>query len=187
MSHKTFLIAGLILLVGFNLAHGQAGSEATDKGSRLISGGFSFSSQGGDLYGGSDDRLTIVSIVPSLFYFVAPGIGLGADLAFTRMSSGDDSMTSWGVGPKIGFFKDSGGDAIPYISGGVNYLSIGDGDDSENGLRFKFGGGVLIRKGHLAMAIEVGYIFDRYKFDGDDESTTGNTIVVGIGFGGFLY
>jgi len=179
MNHKVFLIAMLILLMGFSFAQGQARSEATDEGAKIVSGVISFSSQGGDLYTGfddDDDRLTTIAVVPSLFYFIAPGVGMGGDLAYNRASRGDDSYTVWGAGPKIGYFIDTGGNTIPFVSGGVNYLSVADEHDS-----------VLIRKGHLAVAIEAGYILDRFKFEGASKSTTGNTIVIGAGFAGFLY
>ena len=188
MNYKMFLIAVLILLMGFNFAQGQTRSEATDKGAMIVSGAFSFASQGGDLYGGfDDDRLTTIAIIPNLFYFIAPGIGIGGDLSYNRTSQGDFSFTIWGAGPKIGYFIDSGGNTIPFVSGGVNYLSFGDDDDSEGGFRFKFGGGILIRKGHMAVSIEAGYILDRFKFEGASESTTGNTIIIAVGFAGFLY
>jgi hypothetical protein len=188
MSYKISLIAVLVLLMGAGFAQGQTRSEATDTGAALVGGGVSFSSQGGDLYGGSDDdRLTTLAIVPSLFYFVAPGIGIGGNISYDRMSQGDASFTTWGVGPQIGYFMDSGGNAIPFVAGGVNFLSIGNQDDSESGFRFKFGGGVLIRKDHMAVSIEAAYVIDRYKFEGAEEAITGNTIVIGIGFGGFLY
>ncbi len=183
-----FLIAVLTLLIGFNTAQGQTRSGATDKGAMLASGVFSFSSQGGDLYGGfANDRLTTLAIIPSLFYFFAPGIGIGGDLSYNRTSQGDNSLTIWGAGPKIGYFIDSGSNTIPFVSGGVNYLSVGDGDDSEGGFRFKFGGGILIRKGHMAVSMEAGYVLDRFKFEGASESTTGNTFAIAVGFAGFLY
>lgn len=188
MNHKIFLFTTFVILTAFNVVQGQGRSEATDRGAALISGIFSFTSQGGDLYGGFDnDRLTTIAIVPSLFYFVAPGIGIGGDLSYNRVSRGDFSATIWGVGPKIGYFVDSGSNTIPFVAGGINYLSIGDDDDSEGGLRFKFGGGILIRKGHMAVSIEVSYVLDRFKFEGASESTTGNTIAIGVGFAGFLY
>jgi hypothetical protein len=174
--------------MGSGLAYGQ-GSVATSPSAMLLSGTISFSSQGGDLYAGGEDeaRLTTLAIIPSLFYFVAPGWGIGGDLSYTRQSQRDESLTIWGAGPKIGYFIDSGSNSIPFLSGGINFLSIGNEDDSESGVRFKFGGGVLLRKDHMAVAFEATYLNDRFKFEGADESTSGNTILVGIGFAGFLY
>jgi len=82
---------------------------------------------------------------------------------------------------------DSGSNSIPFLGGGINFLSIGDEDDRESGFRFKFGGGVLFRKDHMALSLEVTYLSDRFKVEGADESISGNTITVGVGFAGFLY
>lgn len=189
MNRKIYVIAVGILLLGSSLVQSQGRSAATDQGAKLVSGAFSFASQGGDLYAGGDDRANIVTIVPSLIYFISPGIGIGGDLSYARQSQGDFSATEWGAGPKIGFFMDSGGSMIPFIAAGANYLSFSNSfdDDSENLLRFKVAGGILIRKDHLAVSIEAGYLLDRFKPEGADESVNGNTIVIGIGFAGFLF
>lgn len=188
MLAKISIWSFLLTLVACSFAYGQTRSEATDKGAMLISGTASFSSQGGDLYEGFDDeRLTTISIVPSVFYFVSPGLGLGADLSYNRVSQGDFSATIWGVGPKVSFLFDSGTNAIPFIAGGVNYLSIGANDESEGGIRLKFGAGFLIRKGHMAVSIEADYVYDRFKPEGFSEFITGNTILIGVGFARFLY
>jgi hypothetical protein len=190
MNSRVFLITLLVLLVGVGTASGQGRSEATNKGAMLVSGAVAFSSQGGDLYG-EDDRLTTIAIAPSLFYFVVPGLGIGGDFTLSRLSRGDASATTWGFGPKIGYFFDSGSSVIPFVEGGGSYLSIayseGEEDESEGGLRFKLGGGLLIRKDHMAVSIEAAYILDRFKFEGADDATTGNTILISVGFGGFLY
>ncbi|MFQ5708493.1 MAG: hypothetical protein ACE5HO_13630 [bacterium] len=188
MNCKIFAFAVLLLLMGPTFVHCQTGRGATDTGAMLVSGLFSFSSQGGDLYDGfRDDRVTTIAIVPSLFYFIAPGLGIGGDLSLNRASQGDFSTTTFGIGPKAGYFFDSGTNMIPFVGAGVNYLSLDFGNDNQGGLRFKFAGGVFIRKGHLAVGIEVGYLYDRFKPEGFSESITGNTILIGAGFGGFLY
>lgn len=102
MNRKFFLTAILCVLVGFKFAYGQVRSEATDKGAMLVSGTFSFSSKGGDLYEGfDDDRLTTIAIVPSLFYFISPGLGVGGDLSFNRLYQRDFSAHVLGIGPKV--------------------------------------------------------------------------------------
>ena len=188
MKPKMFLITALLLLLGFNFAHSQTRSKATDKGAMLVSGAFSFASQGGDLYERSHgERRTSTAIMPSLFYFIAPGVGLGLDLFYNYTQYRYYSLTAWGAGPKIGFFIDSGSKAIPFIACGVNFLSMGEGMYRKNGLRFIFGGGILIRKDHMAVSVEANYVIDRYKFEGSSGTTTGDTIAIGIGFAGFLY
>jgi hypothetical protein len=166
------------------MAYAQ-GSEATDKGAILISGMASFSSQGGDLFEDiEENRLTTIAIVPSVFYFVIPGLGIGADASYNRQSQGDNALYTLGIGPKVGYFLDSGSAAIPYVAGGGGFTTIGNGD-SESGYYFKVGGGVLLRKDHLAVAFEAGYMYTSFDIEG--ESFSGNAITVGVGFAGFLF
>ncbi len=186
MYRKTSAIAILFLLMGLSLVYGQR-SAATDRDAMLVSGMVSFSTQGGDLYEQDDDRFTTLTITPGLLYFIAPGIGLGIDYSYTRISERGTTSSSWGAGPKMGIFFDSGASFIPFVSGGVNYLSIDPGDVSESGLRMKVSGGMLIRNGHLAVSVEAGFVYDRFKFEGASSATTGNTILIGVGFAGFLY
>ena len=188
MKRTIFIITALILLAGLNPAQSQAGGKATSGGSKLISGALSFTSQGGDLYGGySNERLNVVSITPSLFYFVSPGFGIGADLSYDLRSRGSSSYTTLGVGPKIGYFSDAGENLIPFFAGGVSFLTTGSDLGDTNGMRFKFGGGVIIRRGQLGISIEATYLIDRYNLEGADGSTTGDTIIFGVGLAGFLF
>jgi hypothetical protein len=185
------LLAPLLLL---NLSQGQTRSAATDRGASIVSGGFSYSSQGGNLYEAVDgSRVTTVLIVPSLITFLRPGLGIGGDFTYESLSQGDYSSSSMGVGPKIGYFIDSGGNVIPFAAGGVNLLftgyTYGNNSDSMTGFRFKYGGGVLIRKDHLAFTIEATYFSDSYSVEqgGASESISGNIFAISVGFAGFLY
>ena len=94
--NRTILIALILhLVMGLNLLYGQR-SKATDKGTTLISGSFSFSNQGGDLYkGASDDRRTTITITPGAVHFISPGVGLGGELSYTSESQGEESFTTW--------------------------------------------------------------------------------------------
>lgn len=188
MIRKAFFTAAIILLLGLNSAQSQTRSGATSGGAKLISGAVSFTTQGGDLYGGySDERLNVISVTPSLFYFISPGFGVGGDLSYDLRSRGSYSYTTLSIGPKIGYFADSGSDLIPFFAGGVNYLTAGSDLGDNNGVRLKFGGGVIIRKGRLAFSIEASYLYDRLNLEGADGSTSGNTIIFGAGLAGFLF
>ena len=104
-------------------------SEATSRGAALISGIFSFSSQGGDLYGGDADRFVTSTIQPNFLVFIFPGVGIGGEVSSFYQASDDASFTSLAIGPKVGYFFDSGSAVIPFITGGVSYLSLSDNDD----------------------------------------------------------
>jgi len=188
MKRIIFIITALILLAGLNPAQSQAGGKATSGGSKLISGALSFTSQGGDLYGGySNERLNVVSIMPSLFYFVSPGLAVGADLSYDLRYRGSSSYTTLGVGPKIGYFGETGSNLIPFVAGGVGFLTTGSDLGDTNGYRIKFGGGVIIHKGRLGASFEVSYLLDSYSYEGSSESITGNTIIFGVGLVGFIF
>lgn len=188
MKRTIFIITALILLAGLNPAQSRAGSKATSGGSKLISGALSFTSQGGDLYESySNERLNVISVTPSMFYFVSPGFGVGGDLSYERRERGGDSYTTMVIGPKVGYFADTGSDMIPFFTGGVGYYLVASNGESRGGVRFKFGGGMLVRKGHLAFSIEATFMHDRLNLEGDEGSTTGNTILVGVGLAGFLF
>lgn len=188
MKRTIFIITALILVAGLNPARSQAGSKATARGSKLISGAISFTSQGGDLYEGyNNERLNVVSVMPSLFYFVSPGLGIGADLAYDLRYRGSSSYTTLGVGPKIGYFGETGSNLIPFVAGGVGFLTTGSDLGDTNGYRIKFGGGVIIHKGRLGASFEVSYLLDSYSYEGSSESITGNTIIFGVGLVGFMF
>lgn len=190
MLSKNFLIVVIALLIGANLVHGQGRSAATKTGAQLISGTFSFSSQGGDLYmGSSDERITTISVIPGWLYYVAPGFGIGGDLTYQRISVGEFSLTQWGIGPKLGYFVESENNAIPFVAAAVNYLAISESEEdySDTGFSIKGGGGVMFRKDHLAVSFEAGYIFEQLKVGEMDETETGNTIFIALGLAGFLY
>ncbi len=186
MKQKVFVLALAVLIFGLNQTIGQ--SAATSQGSHLISGMFSFTSQGGDLYNNFDDKpQNTIIFTPSYYNFVIDQLGVGGDFSLNRVSQGDFSFTTIGVGPKLAYFFDSGGNGIPFIGGGFNYISIGDGDNTEGGFSTKIGGGIMVRKGHLGVSLEVGWLRESYKPDGATDRINGSTIFFGAGLVGFLF
>jgi hypothetical protein len=177
-------IACALLLTG--AAHAQTRSEATKQGAVLVGGAVSFTSQGGMLYEDLDgNTLTTVAVAPGVLYFATPGVGVGGDISFAKVSQGSETFTAIAAGPRAAYFWDRGNTTIPFVGGGVNYLTVNESGNSGNGMRIKGGGGFLIRKDHLALSFELGYLYDRFKAGGF--TVSGNSIVFGIGFGGFLY
>jgi hypothetical protein len=65
----------------------------------------------------------------------------------------------FGIGPKLGYFADSD-TGIPFLAGGVNYLSRGTGGNSEGGFGIQVGGGMIIRKGAPG-GLNRSYLFSR--------------------------
>ncbi|NTV46857.1 MAG: porin family protein [Chlorobiales bacterium] len=190
MSKKLLLLIGLFLMTCFSTSFAQSRSLATRQGSWLVTGMFSYSNQGGELY--DDSRGNSVSTVwatPGVYYYISPGFGLGAELSWSNTSQGGSSNTLWSRGPKAGYFFDSGNSAIPFLEGGVSYLEMSSNGYDDSGLRLKLGAGLLIRNDHLGFGLEAAYVYDRFRVDTAYGTRTvdGDTFVISAGFAAFLY
>ena len=100
LSFVDILVLPLIFLCGSAFAQ----SFPTDKGSKMVSGSFSFSSMGGDLYEEDGDRIMLIQFTPSVSYFTEPGFAFGGKLMLLRYSIGDHSLTAWSIGPQLLYF-----------------------------------------------------------------------------------
>ncbi|MFH0733845.1 MAG: hypothetical protein V1773_05165 [bacterium] len=201
MKTPKLLFFQLLILSLFFVSSIYSQSYAIDKGSMLISGAFSFSSAGGDLYKDSDDNnLVTMQLNTSIGYFISQGFNLGGKLLFNRSSQGDYTSTMIGIGPVVSYyFGDSQSKAYPYIGASVLYVSNSYESESTylgvttthettiNGSTIYFGGGVCYM---LSKAIglfgEVGYQIDNLS-DDDDNSSSGNKINLTIGIAAFLF
>ena len=149
MHRPLFVLAALLLAPSV-----FAQSYAIDKGSYLLGGTVSFSSQGGELFFSGDedgDRATIISVNPTFGYFITPGVALGGDVQFTKSSQSDFSSTTIGIGPSIAYyFGQPTTRTFPFIGATIGYLrSAYDlGEDFEptsisvNGYQFGVSGGL---------------------------------------------
>jgi hypothetical protein len=186
----TRVVRAVALLAFVAVAAGAQRSAATSKGAWLISGGVSFSQQSGDLYeNGAGDGITNIAILPNAGFFVMPGLLIGASVVFDKSSQGDDSQSLTGFGPMVSYYFDGGGSMIPYVGGRYEIgklKSEGNGFSSEqDGTRMVLGGGILLRRGHLGIAIELGYIMETVDVNGTD--VDGNTLAIGVGLVGLLH
>ncbi len=82
----------------------QEQKSPIDQGNKLIAGGLSFSSSGGDLYESNNERLNSIKIAPTINFFVFKGFALGGKLQLDRQSQGSSSNTVWGIGPQFMWF-----------------------------------------------------------------------------------
>lgn len=167
-----------------------AGEYAVDEGGAIIAGMGSFSSLGGDLYADSDDnRLTSITLLPSISYFFAPGLGVGAAIEYSRQSQGDNKYHTLGVGPTVSYYiGSSSSKAFPFLAAGFRFYDLGDDDDSIGGTDIVFGGGVLAEvTDNVGLVIEAGYHMMNLKHTDWDESMKGNIFSVSVGVAGLLY
>lgn len=180
---RTIFITMLCTASFIEPASAQSGSPATDTGSKFIAGALSFTNQGGDLYSfGSSDRLTTFFVGPRVFFFAAPRLGIGGNADLTFLSQSGSSFTTLSIGPQIGYFFDRGQTSIPFINGGVNWVNLSSSGSSDaSGYSARVGGGTAHRMDHLAITFGVEFIYEKI------ENTAGNTLLVTLGLGGFLY
>ncbi len=168
-----------------------AGQEyAIDKGSVLLDGTASITSQGGELYeNAAGDRGNAILLNPSVLYFVAPGLAVGGDLYVENASQGDISVTTIGVGPTIAyFFGDSDSSVYPFLGATVNYTSLSaDGFDA-SGFGFGLAGGAdFMLTESVAITAQLDYSIENLSVDQADEAFTGNTLRVMLGVAAFLF
>jgi len=171
----------------------------------LFTGGFTYSSAGGDLYEDEGDRSNTIQFNPSASYFLIPNLAIGGKILYSRSSQGDYSNSQLAIGPHILYFFNLNspqttvkGSVYPYIGGGVYYTGLNykyDSDDSDDynydykytGTIISFGGGGLYMLSNtVGLFAEGSYQIDNIKpEDGDSESGNKFNIVAGISF--FLY
>lgn len=171
-------------------------SPATAKGAGLVTVDFSFLSQGGDLYfDGDDNRQNLLLISPNYLHFLADRFAVGGGFAWSRQTQGDVSINSFAIGPSVGYYFDSGSSAIPYLGASLAYATskvdfgsgLGDLESKATGTAYSFGGGILVRKGHLGFTFETGFVGENLKNQDSDERIRGNSLYFTVGIVGLLH
>lgn len=157
---------------------------AVDRGSMIVGGSVGFSSFGGDFRG--EDRLTLISINPSLLIFVAPHVALGGTINFTSLSSGGATDTFFGIGPTVMyFFGDAQSKTYPFLSGSLIY---GRDNDAFTKIDFRFAGGAafMIAK-NVALSGSAFYVIESVRHKDAGKSTSGNTFGAELGIAAFIF
>lgn len=150
------------------------------RGNIMIGGNFEFSSEGQE---DVDDRATVISVSPSLGYFIADGLMIGGSLSLNHASVGDNSFSSFGIGPEIAyFFGGPGARMYPYVGAGVAYI-VGSDDFSALGGEVDAGVVFMVAR-NVGLNAEAFGAFT--STDVGDESATGNTFGVRGGVVAFI-
>lgn len=179
-----------ILLLSFSATFAFSQDYAVDKGGFILSGTGSFTSQGGDLYEDFEgNRLSTFSLTSAANYFVVRNVFIGAGVAYTRVSQGEDSMSTIGVGPTVGYaFGKAEGKSYPYIATGIQFYSVGANDETISGTSILVSAGIIFSiKKHIGLVLEIGYNFQTLKHEDWAESESGNAFVVSIGIAGLIF
>ena len=156
-----------------------------DEGSIILGGTISFQSLGGeDLRG--DDRISIFSINPQFFYFLAPNISIGGIINYQSVSRGDYSDSVIGIGPTIAYFiGDENNKTYPFM--GISYIYTSDEDSfTKNDVRLMGGFAQMIAK-NVAINGDVFYLIESQIPEDDDDSASGNTFGVEFGVTVFIF
>ena len=184
-----FTLALLLILPALLVAQ----EYAVDKGSMLVGGEAGFAMMGGDLYKDFDDnKMTVMTISPTLMYFIAPGLGIGADVEFTKMSQGDMSSTTMGVGPGIAYFIGNASSTMyPYLSASYIFGSEKvkyDNDEAKvTTANIVFRGGIMFMVAKTTgIGIAAFYSMDSGKHE-DYDAVKGNVMGVGVTFASFIF
>jgi len=211
---KTLAAAFCLFLLAITL---NASEGPTSKGSFILDGSISFTLQSGDLYrreftpGDSlepDESYKILSLMPSVGFFVADNIMVGGTITIERKMQYSLSYSTFLFGPEIGYFlskKNDGGSAkgsfIPYIKGffqigqiqDKSVHSLGTGDIDTKYSKTRFGGKigtVLMLSNAIGLDINLLYSHDKMSMNDapdDYEAPSGDTIKFGVGLTGFVF
>lgn len=147
-----WFIPMLLFLVLPEVARAQ--TYPVDRGSWIVGGSGSFSSQG-DNQADDDGRTTQVLFNPSVEFFVLPGLAVGGALSISHSSDDRFTNTGLGVGSSVSYYFGRGQRSVyPFISAGVAISDISfefeDGDSgsgadlSTTGTTLDVSGGVTL-------------------------------------------
>ena len=167
-------------------------SFAVGRGSLGISGMVDLGVLDGELYEDmAGDPLVSLSIMPSIFYFIAPNLAVGGDFMFEHTSQGDDSTSMYGIGPGILYaFGNGESSTYPYIGASFAHVTYENSISGEvNGRQIRLGGGLFILPSlqqHLGLRLEAGVTFDGLSPE-HEKSTYGTTYGISLGLVGFIF
>lgn len=124
---KRFMIALLVLA----MAASAFAENPVAKGMLFMDGAWTanFAIKGGDLNKVGEDNKTVIQLNPTLGYFLAPGIGVGATVMFASETQGDVKFNELGAGPKVYWFptaknaEDPKGKILPFLAGSFLYMT----------------------------------------------------------------
>ncbi len=187
----------LLIICSIGLSSILSAQEyAIDKKAMIISGSGSILSQGGDLYETpQNEKVTIISLSPTINYFVFKNLFVGCGIEFYTESQGKDNSNSIGIGPQIGYaFGGPQSKVIPYIDLGIRYYKTKQyygsliGDFKMSGSDVLFGFGVIVPVNtYIGLILEGGYQLIRLKNKEYDIGNSGNTLSIGVGIVGLLF
>ena len=180
---KTALIAGGIAMLLSMHAFAQK-SYPVDKGVMMIAGSMSYVSQAGEIR--DNERMTLLTVQPSLRYFIIPNFCAGASIFYDRFTYSDNTITTWRIGPILQYYF-GGRDTknYPYVGTGYTYYSFTDSYKQQN-VHITGGIAMLIAR-NVAATLSARYTIESRKPEYLDETLSGNTLSFCLGLATFIY
>ena len=173
-----------------------AADYEVDQGAIEIGGELFFQSAGGDAYENADgDGQTRFGIMPEGHYFVMPGLGIGGVIGFESSSWGDEKSSTLSIGPSVQYYigADADKNILPFVGAAFLFRSESfdngagfDGTNTMTTIHFT-GGGLFRLVDHYAIKGGIFVDLDSVKPEGSDESFSGTTFGLLVGFTGFIF
>lgn len=176
-SHSVIGLVATVLFTAVLLpAAGAAQPAALSGGSVLLSGQASFDVE---RTSDSDESVTTFLLLPSVQYFVSPGLAVGGALQLAHFSFGGDSSTSYGIGPAISYYFVQGRDLHPFVrlSGQIARSTSDEASDTDVGVRGAAGVLFLLTE---SVGVDTALYYDRVEYGGDDYHVTNVGVAVGV-------
>ncbi len=177
------LITLIVLLMTVTIS---AADSPIDKGSVILGGTVSYQTGLGDYSGSS-----LLSVHPDIGVFVSKGLILGSSLVFDQTFGQYRDVTSFGIGPMIGYYHDlnpsrpeAKGATYNYIKFSINYISrkYENSGKLEN-TYFIIGTGINYMISN-SMALDAGVIIQGDRIAGEFKF---QQLMIGAGISAFLY
>jgi hypothetical protein len=180
--------AAALALTAMATTTGTAAAQtpALARGSILLDGsaGFTVTDAGGD------DNFTTFSLAPSALFFLSDGLALGGSVNLTISSVGDNTSTSYGIGPALSYYFVQDGSMHPFVEGSVRYArsstEVAGQDLDFDEFGFRLGAGLLFLLSD-AVGVDAGLFFDRTEGDNGLLEQTLTTFGLAIGVSAFVF
>ena len=169
MKSKVILFLAMILVSSLSFAQ-------TQKGGWIISGSSSLQVMSSKPEGISS-ATTTVTLSPSVGYFIADGLAVGASLNLIT----SEGSTIFSVLPTASYYFQTLTQVRPYLTIGVGYGSLDTGNYSAGGLALGAGGG-LVYLINQNVGLNVGLQYLRGDYGGNVTNTFGGLLGFSIFF-----
>ena len=198
---KILLVLVCVALLAFGTVYGA--EFAAGKGAMIVSGSVGFANYSGDSYKTyengeeKDAALTEIWFQPALDYFIMDNLFIGGKLFFDSESQDPWSMSTFGIGPEIGYaFGKPESKMFPYGKLGFAYASsnydpgtTGSTDYTITGTDIAIAVGLIFPVvEHVGFMPELSYHMESNKGDWDNaESMSDNVIMLSVGIAGLIW